>query len=72
MELAEEKLSYKKDKSKVAEDDHANVFKLEKTGILFKEDESCLRETNSLRNRTIHGYDRTNDRMRENQFQISY
>ena len=50
-----------KDQGKIVEDDYTNVEKIEKEGIITKEDAEILREANGLRNRIIHRYNKTDD-----------
>lgn len=52
---------YIKDKNKLVEDDYKNVEKLKEIGIINEKEMKILEDTNGLRNRIIHKYNKTDD-----------
>jgi len=50
-----------KDKGKLVEDDYKNIEKLKEIGIIDEKEMKLLEDTNGLRNRIIHKYNKTDD-----------
>ena len=50
-----------KDNNKVVQDDYTNVDKLHNIGIVNEKDIKILQESNGLRNRIVHRYNKTDD-----------
>lgn len=52
-----------KDKNKTVEDDYKNLDRLEEVKIINKNNVKILQEANGLRNRIIHEYNKTDDKI---------